>query len=254
QIAGRLEEEIYEALKMEYIPPEMRENNGEIELAQQYKLPKLINYGEILGDLQVQTNWTDGSASIEEMAEYAQRIGLRYIAITDHTKRLAIAGGLDEKRIQKQWQEIDKLNLKFKNRGVNFKILKGTECDILVDGSLDLPNEILKKLDIVGVSIHSHFNLGKFEQTKRILKAISNPYVSILFHPTCRILQKRESIEVDWEQVIKTAKKLNKILEIDAYPDRLDLNDELIRKSVDFGVRLAINSDAHAPHHFDFLE
>lgn len=254
QIAGQTEEEIYEALGLDFIPPEMRENKGEIELAQKHKLPKLINYGEIRGDLQVQTNWTDGSASVEDMAKAAIEAGLEYIAITDHTKRLAMTGGLDEKKIQKQWQEIDRLNLKFKRQGIDFKILKGTECDILADGSLDLPDEILKKLDIVGVSIHSHFNLSQTEQTKRILKALSHPLTSILFHPTCRIIQKREPILADWDEVIKTAKKLNKILEIDAYPDRLDLNDELIRKCVEAGVKMAINSDAHSPHHFTVLE
>ncbi|MCX7589320.1 MAG: DNA polymerase/3'-5' exonuclease PolX [Patescibacteria group bacterium] len=252
QVAGNTEKELYEFLGLQYIPPEMRENVGEIDLALKNKIPKLIDYNEIYGDLQVQTNWTDGSASIEEMANAALKLGLRYIAITDHTKHLAMTGGLDDKKIEKQWQEIDKLNLKFKNQG--FKILKGTECDILLDGSLDLKDKTLQKLDIVGVSIHSHFNLPKIEQTKRIIKAITNPYVNILFHPTCRILQKRESIQADWDEIIKTAKKYNVVLEIDAFPDRLDLNSDLIRKCVNEGVKMSVDSDAHSTNHFSFLE
>jgi len=253
-IAGKTEEELYKVLGMQYVPPEMRENTGEIELALKNKLPKLIEYNDLLGDLQVQTNWSDGSASIEEMAKSAIKAGLKYIVITDHTKHLSVANGLDEKRIQKQWQEIDKINLKFKREGIDFKILKGTECDILRDGSLDLPDKILEKLDVVGVSVHSYFNLDKKEQTNRILKAISNPNVDILFHPTCRIIQKREEIQIDIDKIIETAQKKGVVLEIDAYPDRLDLKDEYIRKSIEAGVKLSIDSDAHSPEHFSVLK
>lgn len=254
QIAGSKEEEIYEILGMDYIPPEMRENKGEIDLALKHQIPKLINYHDLKGDLQIQTNWTDGSNSIEEMAETAIKKGLNYIAITDHTKRLKITGGLDEVEIQKQWKEIDKLNLKFKSQNSKFKILKGTECDILEDGSLDLPDKILEKLDVCGVSIHYKFNLSKTEQTKRIIRAISNPNVDILFHPTCRIIQKREEIQADWDEIIKVAKKTGTVIEIDAYPDRLDFNDELIKKCVDAGVKMSIDSDAHSITHFNVLE
>jgi DNA polymerase (family 10) len=254
QIAGKSEEEIYQILGMDYIPPEMRENRGEIDLALKHQIPKLINYNDLEGDLQVQTNWTDGSNSIEEMAEAAMKKGLNYIAITDHTKRLKVAGGLDEKKIQKQWQEIDKINLKFKSQNKKFRILKGTECDILENGALDLPDKILEKLDVCGVAIHYKFNLSKAEQTKRIIRAISNPNVDILFHPTCRIIQKREEIQADWDEIIKVAKKTGTIIEIDAYPDRLDLNDELIKKCVDLGVKMAIDSDAHSTLHFNVLE
>jgi len=253
-IAGKTEEEIYKVLGMQYIPPEMRENTGEIELALKNKLPKLIEYDNLLGDLQVQTNWSDGSASIEEMAKSAIKAGLKYILITDHTKHLSVANGLDEERIQKQWQEIDKINLKFKREGIDFKILKGTECDILRDGSLDLPDKILEKLDVVGVSVHSYFNLDKKEQTNRIIKAISNPNVDILFHPTCRIIQKREEIQIDIDKIIETAQKKGVVLEIDAYPDRLDLKDEYIRKCVEAGVKLSIDSDAHSLEHFSVLK
>lgn len=254
QIAGKTEEEIYKALGMDYIEPELRENHGEIELAQQHRLPKLIGYNDLKGDLQIQTKWTDGEYSIEEMANEAMKIGLSYIAITDHTKRLAMARGLDEKRILKQMEEIDRLNSKFEFRNSKFRILKGTEVDILKDGSLDLPDKILKKLDIVGASIHSNFNLSRKEQTERLKKAMRNPNVDIIFHPTGRIIQKRPAYEIDIDEIIKTAKATKTALEINSYPDRLDLKDEYIRKCVEAGVKMAINSDAHSIHHLHYLE
>ncbi len=252
RIAGKTEEEIYKALGLDYIPPEMREDLGEITLAKKNLLPDLVNYGDLKGDLQIQTNWTDGNNSIEEMARAAIVAGLEYILITDHTKRLAMTHGLDDRRIQKQWQEIDKINAKFKNK--NFKILKGTECDILKDGSLDLKNETLAQLDIVGVSVHSYFNLSRKEQTERIKRAIQNRNVDILFHPTGRILNRREAYEVDMDEIINTAKQTGTILEIDAFPDRLDLKDEYIRKCVKAGVKMSIDSDAHAVSHITYLE
>jgi DNA polymerase (family 10) len=165
-----------------------------------------------------------------------------------------MTGGLDEKIIYRQWKEIDEVNRKLKARGSKLTILKGTECDILKDGSLDLPDEILAKLDIVGVSVHSYFSLSSKEQTERIKRAISNPFVDILFHPTGRVIGKREPYEVDMVEIIKTAKKTGTILEIDAYPDRSDLKDEYIRKCVDAGVKMSIDSDAHSVTHFDYLE
>ena len=249
--AGREEVELYEALGMDYIEPEMRENTGEIELSKRHALPSLINYGDLRGDLQVQTDWTDGSDSIEEMARTAIKEGLQYIAITDHTKRLAMTGGLDEKKIQKQWVEIDRVQRKL---GPKIKILKGTECDILKDGSLDLPDEILVKLDIVGVSVHSYFNLSRKEQTERIVRAMRNKNVDILFHPTGRLIHRREPYEVDMEAIIREAKHTGTVLEIDAFPDRSDLKDEHIRKCVEAGVKMSIDSDAHSTAHFPFLE
>lgn len=257
RVRGRTEEEIYKALGMDYIPPEMRENTGEIEAAIRQAegklpgLPKLIGYNELQGDLQIQTNWTDGSDSIETMARAAITQGLRYIAITDHTKRLAMTGGLDEKRIMKQMAEIDRLNKKFNGK---IRILKGTECDILPDGSLDLADAALAKLDIVGIAVHSRFNLSRPEQTKRIARAMRNPHTDILFHPTGRIIQRREAYEVDVDELVRTAKATGTILEIDAYPDRLDLKDEYARKCVGAGVKLAINSDAHSAFHLSYLE
>ncbi|MBI2024976.1 MAG: DNA polymerase/3'-5' exonuclease PolX [Candidatus Harrisonbacteria bacterium] len=250
-IAGKSEEEIYKALGLDYVEPEMREMTGEIAAAKKKALPKIIGYGDLKGDLQTQTNWTDGADSIEKMAKAAMERGLEYIAVTDHTKRLAMTGGLDEKRILKQMAEIDSLNKKF---GGKFRILKSTECDILKDGGMDLPDEILKKLDIVGGSVHSLFNLSRKDQTERIKKAMANPHVDIIFHPTGRLIHKREAYDVDMDEVIKTAKKTGTVLEIDASPDRLDLKDEYIKKCVDLGVKMTIDSDAHSASQFEFLE
>ncbi|RME57771.1 DNA polymerase/3'-5' exonuclease PolX [Candidatus Parcubacteria bacterium] len=254
KIAGSSEEEIYAALGLDVIPPELREDCGEIEAARQHTLPSLIPYGSLQGDLQVQTNWSDGKASIEEMAREAARYGLRYIAITDHTKRLAMTHGLDARRIQKQWLEIDRVNKKLRRQGVPVTVLKGTECDILKDGSLDLPDHILAKLDVVGISVHSHFRLSKKEQTARVLRAMENPHVHILFHPTTRIIHRREPIEIDMEAVLVQAKKKKVILEIDAFPDRSDLADVWIRRCREEGVPMVIDSDAHDPSHFAYLE
>ncbi|KKU14970.1 MAG: PHP domain protein [Parcubacteria group bacterium GW2011_GWB1_45_9] len=253
-IAGRTEEEVYKKFGMDYIEPELRENTGEIELAQKHKLPELIGYDDLKGDLQIQTDWTDGRDSIEAMAKAAFDAGLEYIAITDHTKRLAMTNGLDEKRIKKQWAEIDKVNLKLKAKNLKLTVLKGTECDILKDGIMDLPDEILEKLDVVGASIHSHFNLPRHEQTKRIIRAMENTNVDVVFHLTTRVLNKREPIELDIDEIIKVAKRTGTILEIDAYPDRSDISDSIIRKCVDAGVKMSIDSDAHAKEHIKFLE
>lgn len=254
RIAGKSEEGLYKTLGLEYMEPEIREMRGELEASRKYQLPILVGYGDLKGDLQTQSNWTDGSNSIEEMAMAAIRLHLEYIAITDHTKRLAMTRGLDEKRIQKQWLEIDKINRKLKIKGLKFKVLKGTECDILKDGSMDLPDKILVKCDVVGASVHSLFNLSKKDQTERIKRAMANPHVDIIFHPTGRIINKREAYETDIEELIKFAKKTKTVMEINAYPDRADLNDDNIKKCVDAGVKLAIDSDAHSINHFQFLE
>jgi DNA polymerase (family 10) len=250
-IAGRTEEEIYKALDLEWIPPEMRENRGEIELARQKKLPKLIEYGSIKGDLQVQTDWTDGQNSIEEMVKEAIKLGLEYICITDHTKSLAMTGGLDEEKLLKQMNEIDKLNQKYKGK---IKILKGAEVNILKDGSLDIKDEVLAKLDFVGAAVHSHFNLPKNIQTERIKKAMANTHVNCIFHPTGRVINRRPAYEIDIDEIIDYAKKTGTILEIDAYPDRLDLKDEHIKKCVEKGVKMVIDTDAHSVLHLGFLD
>ncbi|MDD5437653.1 MAG: DNA polymerase/3'-5' exonuclease PolX [Patescibacteria group bacterium] len=248
-IVCKTEEEIYEKLKMETPPPELRVGGEEIAAAQKHKLPNLIPYGSIKGDFQVQTDWSDGALSILDMAKEAKKRGLDYMVVTDHTKSLAFINGLDEKRLARQGKEIDKLNKTLKG----FTILKGTECDVHKDGSLDLSDEALAKLDWVGISIHSHFKLPRAEQTKRLVKAISHKYVDCVFHPTCRIIGKREPIDLDMDEVIAAAKKYNVALEINSFPERSDLRDVLVRAAIRAGVKITINSDAHAPEHFDFL-
>ncbi len=251
QIAGAEEEEIYKALGMQYVPPELRENAGEIELARTGKLPKLVEYGALQGDLQVQSDWGDGQDSIETMAKAAMAHGLKYIAITDHSQRLAMAKGLDEKRLLKQMAEIDRLNRRFRGK---IAILKGSECDILKDGSMDLPPRALAKLDVAGGSIHSFFGLPRKEQTERMLRAIRNPDVDLIFHPTGRLIGRREGCDLDLDAVLRAAKETGTVLEIDAFPDRLDLRDEHVRKAIGAGVKLAIDSDAHAARHFGYLK
>ncbi|HXF04892.1 MAG TPA: DNA polymerase/3'-5' exonuclease PolX [Blastocatellia bacterium] len=249
RIAGRTEEEIYDALGLSYIPPELRENQGEIEAAREGRLPRLIPYGSLRGDLQVQTNWTDGANTIEEMALEAKRLGLEYIAITDHTRSLAMTGGSDEKKLLRQMREIDRLNEKLDG----IRLLKGAEVNIQRDGTLDIRDDVLAQLDVVGVAVHSHFNLSRQEMTERIIRAMRHPYADILFHPTGRVLHKREPYEVDIDEIIRVAKETGTILEIDAYPERLDLKDEHIRRAVQAGVPLVIDSDAHHLSHFRVL-
>jgi len=250
QIAGKTEEEVYEKLGLRWIPPELRENTGEIEAAMKNNLPKLIDYKDLKGDLQTNSNWTDGANSIKEMAEEAMKIGLEYIVITDHSKSLAMTGGLDEKMLLKQGREIDKLNEQIDG----IRILKGVELNILKDGSLDIADEVLEKLDFVGAAVHSHFNLSKEEMTKRVLKAIENPNVDFLCHPTTRQIQRREPIQLDVEKIIEAAKDNGTILDIDSYPDRLDLKDEYIRKAVEIGAKLGVSSDAHSVVQLHYLE
>lgn len=250
QIAGETEEELYRVLGMDYIEPEMRENLGEIELAQKQQLPKLIGYNDLKGDLQIQTSWTDGAHSIEEMALAAQKIGLEYIAITDHTKSLAMTGGADEKKLLRQMAEIDKLNKKF---GSQFKILKSAEVNILKDGSLDIDDKVLAKLDMAAAAVHSNFNMPRVEMTKRICRAMENPNIDLIFHPTGRVLLRRPAYELDIDEIIRVAKKTGTCLEIDAFPDRLDLKETYAKKALEAGVKLAIDSDAHSVNHLQYL-
>ncbi|MBI4529099.1 MAG: DNA polymerase/3'-5' exonuclease PolX [Deltaproteobacteria bacterium] len=249
-IAGETEEDLYKALGLAFIPPEIRENQGEIEAATTGKLPDLIGYKDLRGDVQIQTTWTDGSNSIEEMANEAKRLGLEYIAITDHTKSLAMTGGSDEKKLLKQMAEIDKINRSLKG----ITVLKGAEVNINKDGTLDIQDEVLSKLDVVGIAVHSQFNLPRREMTERIIKAMRNPHADILFHPTGRIIQRRGPCDLDFDAILKAAKETGTVLEIDAYPDRLDLKDEHVRKAVQAGVKLVIDSDAHSVNHVRFLE
>jgi DNA polymerase (family 10) len=250
RIAGATEEGVYKTLGLQWIPPEMRENAGEIELGRQDKVPKLVEYGSLKGDLQVHSENSDGTATIEEMARGAKAFGLDYIAITDHTKSLKLAGGLEEQELLEQADKISQLNDRLREE---FRILSSAEVNIMKDGSLDIPNIVLDKLDIVGAAIHSHFNLPIETQTERLIKAAKNPSVDILFHPTGRLINRRAGYLVDIEKLIDVAKDTNTVLEIDAHYDRLDLKDEYVRMAVRNGVKLVIDSDAHHPIHYSFL-
>jgi DNA polymerase (family X) len=290
KVAGLTEEEIYNKLGLEWIPPEMRENKGEIELAKRGKknngslkdsrLLQLVEYNDLKGDLQVHSNNTDGKMSIEEMAYYAkEEFGLDYIAITDHTKSLKIARGLDEEQIINQANKITELNDKIKNgsffsnkynkentldiiddnthrrlNNTDFRILSSAEVNILKDGSLDISNNVLDKLDIVGATIHSGFSLPIETQTMRLINAVQNPSIDIIFHPTGRIINKREGYPVNIPKLIENAKDTNTILEIDAHYNRLDLKDEYIKIAIENNIKLVIDSDAHHPIHYAFLK
>jgi len=243
RIKGETEEEIYEKLGMEWIPPELRENQGEIETAIKREIPHLVELKDIKGDFHCHTNWDGGEHSIAEMAEKAISLGYEYLGIADHTQSLKIENGLDEKRLLAQRKEIDSLNKKLEEEGINFKVLQGSEVDILKDGTLDIKDEVLKTLDYVSVSIHSNFKMGKREMTKRIIKALESPYVSILNHPTGMILGKRGEYEVDIDAVLKAAKENNVALEMNSY--RSDLGYQTAKTAKEMGIKIVIGSDAH---------
>jgi DNA polymerase (family 10) len=258
QIAGDDEQEIYEKLHLEYIPPELRENCGEIEYFSNNQKERLdlIDYGDLKGDLHTHTEKTDGTMSIKDMALQARKkFGLDYIAITDHTKSLRLANGLNENQLLDQINKIQELNDVMNEYSTDngFRILSSAEVNILKDGTLDIVNNVLDKLDIVGASIHSNFSLSKDVQTERLIKAAKNPNIDILFHPTGRIINKREGYSIDVEKIINTACETRTVLEINSSYNRLDLRDEHIRLAVQNGVKLAINSDAHHPVHFAYL-
>jgi len=258
QIAGDDEQEIYEKLHLEYIPPELRENCGEIEYFSNNQKERLdlIDYGDLKGDLHTHSEKTDGTMSIKDMALQARKkFGLDYIAITDHTKSLRLANGLNENQLLDQIYKIQELNdvMNEYSTDSRFRILSSAEVNILKDGTLDIVNNVLDKLDIVGASIHSNFSLSKDIQTERLIKAAKNPNIDILFHPTGRIINKREGYSIDVEKIINTACETRTVLEINSSYNRLDLRDEHIRLAVQNGVKLAINSDAHHPVHFAYL-
>jgi DNA polymerase (family 10) len=243
KIGGKEEKDVYRALGMDWIEPELREDRGEIEAAQEDRLPKLVEESEIKGDFHVHSKWSDGTTSIEEIAKAAQKRGYQYVVISDHSKSLRIAHGLDESRLMKQIEEIDRVNEKLKG----FQILKGTEVDILMDGKLDLSEKVLEKLDLVAAAVHSGFKQEKKKMTKRIVQALENPFVHILVHPSGRLLGARDPYEVDIDEVMETAKRYGKALEINAYFERLDLDDIRCRKAKEMGIPLAIGTDSHHP-------
>ncbi|MFA5051142.1 MAG: DNA polymerase/3'-5' exonuclease PolX [Patescibacteria group bacterium] len=250
-IAGKTEEEIYKALGMDWVPPEMRENRGEIEAALKNTLPKIIDYNDIKGDLHCHSNWDGGENTIFEMADKAMEMGYEYIGISDHTKFLRIENGLDEKQLLEQHKAIEKLNLKLNSK---FRILHGCETNILNDGSVDIKDEVLKKFDFVIAGVHSNFKLSKEKMTARIIKAMENPNIDIISHPTGRIIKKREEYQIDFNEILKVAKQTGTILEINAHPARLDLNDQNIRRAKEMGVKMIINTDAHHRDQLKLME
>ena len=249
-VAGKTEEEVYKILGMQWVPPEIRENQGEIELALKKQLPKIIGYHDILGDLHCHSDWNGGENPIREMVKAAQAMGYQYLGIADHTKFLRIEHGLNEKQLSQQRKEIDKLNQKLKG----FKILQGAETNVLNDGSIDIKDEALKKLDYAIAGVHSSFKMERERMTERIIKAMKNPYIKILSHPTGRILKRRDEYQCDFDKILRAAKQFNVALEINAYPGRLDLNDQNIRRAKEAGVKMVINTDSHHKDQLRFME
>lgn len=248
-ITGKTEGEIYNKLDLDYIEPELRENSGEIEAAKKKQLPKLVGYDDILGDFHVHSNWSDGSNSIEEIVQVAKNFGYRFVCITDHSQSLRVANGLSESRIDKKIKKIQELNKK----NSDFKIYCGTECDIKADGTMDYRNSVLKKFDVVYGGIHTSFKMDRPTATKRIVKAMENNYVHAVAHPTCRMIGRREPFDLDMEEIMDVAKKTDTFLEINAFPDRLDLKDTHVKLAKERGVKVILGSDAHFIANLPFM-
>jgi DNA polymerase (family 10) len=249
KLGGEKEEDTYKILDLQYVPPEMREDRGEIEAAIEGKLPKLVTVNDIKGDLHVHSKWSDGSHTFEQLAEVAKEHGYSYFALTDHSQGLGVARGLTAERLAEQKREIDTLNKKLKN----IRILHGTEVDIRSDGTLDFHDDVLQTLDIVVASIHSGFKQTKEQLTSRIVAAMKNPYVSIIAHPTGRLIGERDAYEVDMDEILKTAKETGTAMEINAYPLRLDLSDIYAKKAKELRIPIVISTDAHVTTQFNFM-
>ncbi len=249
RLAGRTETDLYKALGLPYILPELREAEGEIEAARAHRLPNLVTLADIRGDLHSHTNATDGNATLATMAATAKARGYAYLAVTDHSRRMTMAHGLDPKRLARQIDAIARLNREFEN----FTVLAGIEVDILEDGTLDLPNDILGRLDIVVGSIHTGFDLAMEKQTERLLRAMDNKLLNIVGHPTGRLINERPPYAIDMERIIRGAKERGCFLEVNAQPDRLDLDEHHCRFAKEIGVKLAISTDAHDPAHFELM-
>jgi DNA polymerase (family X) len=247
RVAGTTEEEVYAKLKLDFIPPELRENCGEIEAAEQHRLPKLIEQSDLRGDLQMHTTESDGRHSIEQMAQAARKMGYEYVAITDHSKAVTVANGMDEARTREHARRIRAAKVS------GIRILAGIEVDILKDGRLDLADEVLAELDIVVASIHSFMNMERAESTERMLAAIENPYVQIIGHPTGRILLRRDAMAYDMERILDAARRCGVVVECNAAPDRLDLKDAYLRMAKDRGVRVVISTDAHSIKNLELM-
>jgi DNA polymerase (family X) len=248
------EADLYEFLGLKWMPPELRENRGEIAAARAGKLPKLIEIGDIRGELHGHSTWSDGTASIADMAAAAQARGYSYWNVSDHSQGLGMVGGLDPARVAAQAEEIAKLNAQYEAKGLDFRLLRGTEVEILADGSLGLPDEVLAQLDVVVASIHSGLRQDRETITARCLKAIRNPHIDILGHATGRMIEVRPPSELDMEQVLQACAETGTVIEINAHPSRLDINDVYARRALEVGCKLAINSDAHARNGMDIME
>ena len=249
RIAGKTEEGIYAKFGMKYIEPELREDRGELQAAMQNKLPKIISYGSAKGDFHVHSSWSDGSEGIEEIANAAKNIGYEWMCLTDHSESERIAHGMDEERLLKQIAEIRKINKKIKP----FRILAGSEVDIKANGELDFSNDVLKKLDVVVAAVHSGFKSTKEQMTSRVLNAISNKYVKIIAHPTGRLIGKREGYEIDLERIFEACAKNKVMPEINAYPERTDLNDSNAKRAIELGCKIAIGTDAHSIEQLHYM-
>jgi DNA polymerase (family 10) len=250
KLGGKREEDVYRILSLPFIAPELREDLGEIEAAIEGRLPRLIDSSDIRGDLHVHTRRSDGSHDFDELIREAKKRGYAYIAITDHSKGLGIARGLNEERLLEEKAEIEALNKKLKG----FKLLAGVEVDIRSDGRMDFTDEILRQMDIVVASIHSGFRQSREQITRRLTSAMRNPCVSIIAHPTGRLIGERDPYDVDMHEVLKVAKETGTAIEINAYPLRLDLNDAYAKMAKEIGIRLAISTDTHITNQFDFME
>jgi len=248
-LAGKTEQKVYETIGLPFIPPELRENRGEIDAAHNNSLPHLLQLEDIKGDLHVHSTYSDGINSIEEIVTTAEKLGYEYIGITDHSQSLKVANGVTVEDVQKKCDHIKKIN-----KNSNITVLCGTECDILKDGSLDYSDETLKKFDYVGIGIHSLFKMNKKEATHRILTALDNPLVTFLAHPTCRMIGHREGFELDMELLFDKAVETNTFLEINAFPDRLDLNDINVKRAKDKGVKFILGSDSHSIQHLPNMQ
>ena len=249
RIAGRTEEDVFKAMRLAWIPPELRENRGEIAAAAEGRLPKLVTVKDIRGDLQMHTTYTDGKQTLAEMAEACRARGYEYIAVTDHSKAVRVAGGLAATDFRRQYKEIDALQKTLKG----LTLLKSAEVDILDDGKLDLEEGILAEMDVVVVSVHSKFNISRADMTRRIVQAIQRPRVNILAHPTGRLLGRREPYQVDMEEVVKAACDHGVMLEMNAQPHRLDLNDAYAFMAREAGVKLVVSTDAHRVAELDHM-
>jgi DNA polymerase (family 10) len=243
RLAGDTEEGVYEALGLHWVPPALRENRGEVEAAARGDLPRLVSLQDMKGDLQMHSTWSDGKASVEEMARACIDLGYEYLALTDHSQAMAMVNGLTPERARRQWEEIDEVREKLPE----IRILRSAEVDILKDGSLDLPDDILEGLDVVVVSVHSFMDLDKTRMTERVLRAMRHPSVDILAHPTGRIINRREAFELDVEAVLEAAAELGVAVELNANPNRLDLNDVHVLRAKALGVKVVISTDAHSP-------